>query len=520
MSLSQSIVLSGPPGAGKTSVGRALGEKTGAPFVDLDEAVEARAARPVPKIIREDGEASFRALEASALTDLPDSSAIIALGGGTLTTAAGRSAARSLGRVLGLSAAEETIRERLASSTVDRPLLSDPAQLPELLERRTKSYAAIDRSIDARGTVGEVADRALAACEDLHLLFAELGTSKTRVLVGRDLALAARGAIAALAPSRPVLAITDRGVPEAMRRAYLEPIRALFEVVEIAVAGGEGIKSWSFLGGVLEEALARGCGRQSVVFALGGGATCDLAALAASLLGRGAPLVLAPTTLLSQVDASIGGKAAVNMKAGRNLAGAFHAAADVITDLSFLESLEREELASGYAELLKIALIADAALFSDLRAHGLRIPSVQQLANAIAHKARIVARDPYERGERKLLNLGHTLGHAIETASDFSWRHGEAVAVGIAAICRLSVDRGWMAAEEGASILSTIEGFGLKITAPDALLQKSAAFLAADKKADAGGADIVALHQVGKVSLKRLSSSELFDLVRFGGGRS
>jgi 3-dehydroquinate synthetase len=510
----QAIVLSGPPGAGKSSVGRALGERTGLRFVDLDEAISAQG-RPVPKIIREDGEAAFRQVEAETLVSLPDDAQIIALGGGTLTTAPGRLAARARGRVLGLSANAEILHARLAENTVDRPLLSN---LPELLAVREKTYAACDRAIDAQGSIEVVADRALEACTELEVLHADVAGAKTRVLAGSDLSLAARGAIAALAPARPVLSIIDRGVPEELRRVYLDPIRALFDVVEIEVAGGEGIKSWSFLGGILEEALARGCGRQSVVLAIGGGATCDLAALAASLLGRGAPLVLVPTTLLAQVDASIGGKAAVNMKAGRNLAGAFHPATDVITDVRFLNSLERGELASGFAELLKIALIADAALFQQLVARGLEIPDATTIARAISNKAAIVARDPYERGERKLLNLGHTLGHALESASDFSWRHGEAVAVGIAAICRLSVERAWMSGDDGLQIIRAIEGFGLRSTAPDALLRRCAAFLDADKKADSGGADIVALHGVGKVSLKRLSSSELFDLVRFGGG--
>lgn len=511
----EGIVLAGPPGAGKSTVAAALGVRLRKAAIDLDEAIAARAKRPVPEIIRQDGEPAFRAVEAETLETLPDSMRIIALGGGTLTTARGRSAARRRGRVFGLSASEETLNARRRAQSIDRPLLS-----PTLLQDRAKTYAAVDRTIDTTDALDAVVDRVVAESNALELLFADVGGDRSRVLIGHDLASAARGAIASIAPARPVLAITDRGVPEAKRRAYVDAVRACFEVVELAVDGGERVKTWAFLGGVLEEALAKGCGRQSAVLGIGGGATCDLSALAASLLGRGAPLVLVPSTLLAQVDASIGGKAAVNMNAGRNLVGAFHAANDVLVDVALLASLDRQELASGLAELAKIALIADAELFAAIETRGPAMPEASHVAQAIALKAAVVQKDPFEKNERKLLNLGHTLGHALETASDFSWRHGEAVAVGIAAICRLSAERGWVSVDESKRIIRALEGLGLPSAAPEDLLRRSASYLHADKKADAQGVDIIAIHEVGKVSLKRLSSNELIDLVRCGGGKT
>lgn len=514
------IVLAGPPGVGKSTVARALGARRGTPAIDLDEAIAARAQRPVPEIIRRDGEAAFRTIEAETLAALPDHHRIIALGGGTLTTPRGRSAARARGRVFGLTAGARTLGERLQHSGGDRPLLSDPGRLVSLLAERERSYAAVDRTVDAEGEVERVVDRVEAASDPLALLFADFGAHRTRVLIGEALAPACAGAIAHLAPSRPVLLISDRGVPEEKRRAYREAIGAVCELVSIEVEGGENIKTWSFLGELLERALAAGCGRQSVIVGVGGGATCDLAALAASLLGRGAPVMLVPSTLLAQVDASIGGKAAVNMSAGRNLAGAFHPASDVFADVSLLESLDAGELASGLAELAKIALIADAKLFTEVAARGRTVPLAEHIGRAIALKAEIVRRDPHERGERKLLNLGHTLGHALESASEFSWRHGEAVAVGIAAVCRLSAERGWAGGEECETIVRALEGLGLPTAAPEDLLRRSAAYLRADKKADAFGVDLVAIHELGKVSIKRLSSNELIDLVRCGGGNS
>jgi shikimate kinase / 3-dehydroquinate synthase len=509
------LLLSGPPGVGKSSIGRTLAKKTGACAIDLDEAIEERVKRSVQAILRSDGEAAFREIEAHALEALDPSLEIVCLGGGTLTTSRGRAAARGRGTLFGLVARPETLERRLAASGIDRPLLQ-ATPLRELIAARERSYAAVDRRIEAEGTVDEVADRVAESARSLELVFAHVGGKKSRILLGRDLVQAFAGAIAALAPTRPVLAIADRGVPERLRARYLGEVRALFAVHEIAVEGGEGVKTWASLGGILEGALAAGCGRQSVVCAIGGGATCDLAALAASLLGRGAPVVLAPTTLLAQVDASVGGKSAVNMAAGRNLVGAFHPAEDVIADQDFLASLPKEELRSGLAELLKIAIIRDARLFEEVVARAGEV-SAATIAQAIRHKAAIVARDPFEKGERKLLNLGHTLGHALESASDFSIRHGEAVAIGTAAICRYSVSRGWMSEQERTRVIAGLERAGLPVWAAPELLSRSTTFLARDKKADGESVDIVAVHEVGKVSLKRVSLSEIVDLVRFGG---
>src|SRR5690606_5974049 len=158
-----------------------------------------------------------------------------------------------------------------------------------------------------------------AAAEALELIHADVGGTRSRIVVGRDLAGACAGAVAALDPARPVLLVLDGGVPSEARARYRGAIEAVAPTTVVEVEGGESSKGWNELGQILELALAAGCGRQSVVVVVGGGATCDLGALAASLLGRGAPVVLVPSTLLSQVDASVGGKTAVNHGGGRNL---------------------------------------------------------------------------------------------------------------------------------------------------------------------------------------------------------
>lgn len=519
MNTPSSIVLSGPPGVGKSAVGRALGVRLGRGAIDLDQLIERRTKRSVPAILKADGEAAFRALEAESLESLDAGTAgVIALGGGTLTTERGRAAARRRGVIVGLDAAPAVLGPRLAASPVERPLLqgAEPERaLAELLERRRTTYAAVDRRVDGSDGVDAVAARVAEAVSGLELLFADVGGHKSRILLGRGLAEACAGAVAALQPQRSVLVVADTGIPAPARERYAAAIGALFPLHLVEVPGGEDVKSWSFLGELLERALAAGCGRQSVVVGLGGGATCDLAGLTAGLLARGAPLVLAPSTLLAQVDASIGGKTAVNTRAGRNLVGTFHPAHDVIVDVDLLASLDPGEYRSGLAELMKIALISDPGLFDEVARAKAATPA--SIARAIRHKAAIVARDPYERGERKLLNLGHTLGHALEAASNFQLRHGDAVAIGIAAICRYGVAKGGTSEAEKDRILAALENLGLPISADPALLDRCAPFLDQDKKADARALDLICLEGVGKVSIKRVSSGEAADLVRFGG---
>lgn len=508
------LVLAGPPGVGKTTVGRAAAARLDAPALDLDALVEARAGRSPADVIRDDGEATFRTLEAETLETFRQD-AVLSLGGGTLTTSRGRAAARRLGPVVGLEAPVETLQARLQGpGEPDRPLLA--GGLEDLLARRKLAYAAVDRRVDAGGDMDRVADEVSTAATSVRLCFAEVGDTTSRVVVGRDLAPAIAGALAHLAPKRPVLAIVDTGIPESARRDILSRVQALLPTHVVEVPGGEPVKQWAVAGQVLESALAAGCGRQSAVLGLGGGATCDLAGLVAHLIGRGAPLVLAPSTLLAQVDASVGGKCAVNMEAGRNLAGAFHPATDVVADLDLLESLPAEEYRSGLAELLKIGAIADAALFDAVVEAGRA--DIEHIARAVTLKAEVVRADPYESGVRKTLNLGHTLGHALEAASGFTMRHGEAVAMGLAAVARYSVTEGWARESEARRLVRGLEAVGLPISAPEPLLARAGDHIGADKKSAGDEVALVRFHEVGRVSVQTRPLAEArAGLVRHGG---
>lgn len=507
------IILSGPPGVGKSTIGRAVAERLSITPLDLDEVIEARENASPGEIIRNRGEAAFRAAELAALEAEASSSAVLALGGGTLTQPAARRQARRLGPVIGLFAETEVLVERLSSGSGDRPLLA--GGLKPLLDRRARTYRAVDRRVDTSASLEAVVERVVEAAGGLELIEATMGDVRSRILVGEQLEEACAGAVAALEPKRPILLVLDAGVPEDRRRGYAEALEGLGDLVTVELPGGEAVKTWSTLGELLERALAAGCGRQSVVVGVGGGATCDLAAMAASLLGRGAPVVLVPSTLLAQVDASVGGKTAVNL-GGRNLIGTFHPASDVLIDVTLTRSQPEADYRSGMAEILKMGIITDPGLFDTLLAEGRATAAT--IARAVAHKARIVEADPKESGLRKVLNLGHTLAHGLEAASGFSLRHGEAVAMGTAAVARFSEERGWLDEPEKRRIVQGLASLGLPTSAPRDLLVDAVEHIKADKKGTADEIDLVCVRRVGKVTLERLPLHDAQDgFVRHGG---
>ena len=302
---------------------------------------------------------------------------------------------------------------------------------------------------------------------------------------------------------------------------YLERLRSSLEDAGFAttahlVPEGEAAKSWESLGRLLEELLATRIDRDATVVALGGGAVGDLAGAAAALALRGVGFVQAPTTLLAQIDSSVGGKTGVNSAHGKNLIGAFHQPRLVIADTDTLDTLAPRELRAGYAECVKYALIDDAAFFSWLEAKAERLLAgapaerIRAIAACCAAKARLVAEDEREAGRRALLNLGHTFGHALEAAAGYDGAlvHGEAVAMGTAMAFDLSVRLGFCAAAERERVLAHFARVGLPRTPPAALAAGWSARgllerMANDKKARDGRPTFVLARGVGRAFLHR-----------------
>ena len=283
------------------------------------------------------------------------------------------------------------------------------------------------------------------------------------------------------------------------------------------VPDGEAAKTWDVLGRLLEELVRRGLRRDGGVVALGGGTVGDVAGLAAALALRGVPVVQAPTTLLAASDSALGGKTAVDLPSGKNLAGAFHPARLVVVDTSALETLPLRAYRSGLAEVVKTSMLdagfhrAMTRLEAPLSA---REPAAvsEAVRRSLGVKARAVTRDPFERtGERAALNLGHTVGHALETASGHRLEHGEAVAWGLLAALHLSVKRAGLPRGTAEALAGRVVRL-VKAPRPSAAaVCRVAALLRADKKADRHGLRAVLLARPGRTVLVRAEAAELLE---------
>jgi 3-dehydroquinate synthase len=282
------------------------------------------------------------------------------------------------------------------------------------------------------------------------------------------------------------------------------------EIVPVLVPPGEESKSWARLQALTERLLDLGVERGDSILAFGGGMVGDLAGFAASILKRGCAYVQVPTTLLAQVDSSVGGKTAINAAAGKNLIGAFHQPAAVLIDPSTLDTLPERELRSGYAEVVKYGLIGDPDFFdwceSNSRAllAGDESARIHAVASCVSAKAGIVAEDELERsGRRALLNFGHTFGHAIEAESGFATLHGEAVALGMILAFRFSAARGLCGSDEAERVTAHIEAAGLPTRIEGLDAHRLALRMAGDKKASGGRVAFVLTRGIGEAFVDR-----------------
>ena len=293
---------------------------------------------------------------------------------------------------------------------------------------------------------------------------------------------------------------------------YLQRVRKALgaaRTCEIVVEDGEQAKDWATLDRVFDALLAARIGRDGLVIALGGGVVGDLAGFAASTYQRGVPFLQVPTTLLAQVDSSVGGKTAVNHARGKNMIGAFHQPLAVIADLDTLDSLPDRELRAGIAEVIKHGAALDAAFLGWLEQNMKKLLARDRpaLTHAIRRscelKAAIVAEDERESGVRAVLNFGHTFGHAIETATGFGpWLHGEAVAAGMVMAARLSARAGYLPSADAARIEALIQLAGLPTRAPQLAPERWRELMAVDKKAAGARVRFVLLHGLGHAKLE------------------
>ena len=294
-----------------------------------------------------------------------------------------------------------------------------------------------------------------------------------------------------------------------VEKLYLERLVAMLGhmgvgCVRIVLPDGEQHKTWKTLDRVVDELLAARCDRKTCVIALGGGVIGDLAGFAAAVYQRGVPFIQVPTTLLAQVDSSVGGKTAVNHARGKNMVGAFYQPRAVISDVTTLDTLPERELRAGLAEVIKHGLILDADFVAWLELHLdsllAREPGALEYAvrRCCELKAGVVGSDEREEGLRAILNFGHTFGHAIEAATGYgTWLHGEAIAAGMVMAAHLSSIKGLISAQDAARVRTLLSRAGLPTTGPALSFETYLEHMAVDKKAAAGRVRFVLLEKIG-----------------------
>ena len=492
MNLATNIIITGFMGAGKTTVGQILASKLNREFVDMDAVIEARAQMTIPQIFARRGEDVFRAHERRLVYELAlRSGLVIATGGGALIDDAMRDTMAQSGMVVCLNASKADIRERLAENA-NRPLA---AGWERLFEARRSAYAGMPYQIMTTGkTPEEIADEIAAlASGALYVNTPDGGGYPIHVGGGLLSWVADKADLLALAGH--VVVVTN----ETVAPLYGETLVQTLPNAHLLVArDGEAYKNLDTAREIYDELLALGADRSTTLIALGGGVVGDMAGYVAATFMRGIPLFQIPTTLLSMVDSSVGGKVGVDLPQGKNLIGAFKQPRRVIIDTDVLHSLPPLQWRCGMAEVIKHGLIARPALLD---------PDLWNLQNAeslvrqaVQVKIDVVEIDPYERGIRAHLNLGHTFGHAIEKATEYAIPHGEAVAIGIVKAARLSRNLGFI--DDG--LVERILKMMWRLELPTDIAldpERWYAAMATDKKWKAGTSRLVVLKRLGEAAV-------------------
>lgn len=466
--MKSNIFLYGPPGVGKSASGLQLAKILGLTFIDLDQKIEEAAGIQIPAIFERDGEAGFRQLESMALAEVINQPAsVVALGGGALLDPQNRQLVEQNGNIVCLTASLDDLTNRLTQQKGQRPLLLN-GSLAELLDMRQLHYNSFPLSLHTDNLTAQQCAQAISVLLGIFPI-SGMGPDYT-VHVGSGILRDLADRLITAGLQQPLVLVSDSNVARYYAAAILDTLSSIFgEIKHISFPAGENNKSLDTLTNIWDQLLQNQMDRHGTIIALGGGVANDMVGFAASTFMRGVPWVTLPTSLLAMVDASIGGKTGINLPSGKNLIGAFHPPKLVLADIDTLSTLPQEEVISGMAEVVKHAIIDDPALF-DQCCSGIPKSGGEWsiiVKKAIAVKINIIQQDPYEHGRRAALNLGHTIGHALEKLSNYSIRHGEAVAIGTVAEARLAERIGLATtglAEKIATVLTTI---GLPIAIPE-----------------------------------------------------
>ena len=518
--VSGNIILIGMMGSGKTTVGRLLAKQLGKTFVDSDEEIQKRIGVTIQHIFDVEGEPGFRQREAGVIQELLQSDdLVLATGGGAVLDMQSRVEMRKNGTVIYLKSGVHDLWQRTRHDR-SRPLLktADPrAKLHELFEQRNPLYTeAADIVMHTGKQNVQVLISALLrklhitqkhtiqSVNSMQTLNVGLAERSYNIHIGSGLLKQADYLLPLLPHKRAAIVSNTTVAP-----LYMEQLQKLLEangieIVTIVLPDGEQFKNSETLNLIYDALLTHRCERNTPLIALGGGVIGDMTGYAAASYLRGVPFIQIPTTLLSQVDSSVGGKTGINHPLGKNMIGAFYQPQVVIADIDTLNTLPDEELRAGLAEVIKYGLIRDLSFLEWLETNmeKLLARDAAALQYAIArsceNKAEVVGNDERESGERALLNLGHTFGHAIENGMGYgAWLHGEAVAAGTMMAADLSQRLGWLTEQDVLRAKHIFERAGLPVIAPHMSVEQYIQLMGLDKKVVDGKIRFVLLKALG-----------------------
>jgi shikimate kinase / 3-dehydroquinate synthase len=517
------VALAGFMGSGKSAVGASVARLLGLRFVDLDGEIVRGEGMPIAEFFARYGETNFRRREVEALrevlsespaTDDGGQGMVVALGGGTLQSPEAAAMLEKRGGVVFLDVDVDQAWERARGE--GRPLAQDPDAFQELLSVRRPTY---ERTADWVLPVGDRGVEELA--HEVAALVAAVGeawpeswgfqlisTERPSTIIGGQGSLAALGRKAAEAGDRGarIFMVTDRNVNMAWGGAVHELVGAAGRIAEpLVLAPGEESKTVLSLEACWEWLAAHGARRDDMVLALGGGVVGDLAGFAAATYQRGVALWQVPTSLLAQVDSSIGGKTAIDLRAGKNLAGAFYQPDVVVIDPQTLSTLPGNEFTNGLGEVVKYGLLAGEKLFGRLESEAAAVSARDRALlgeitkTCVRYKAAVVNEDEFDTGRRAVLNLGHTTAHALEVTLGYGrLGHGQAVALGLLVALAISERLLGLDPEVRTRTRGLLLNLGLPVSIelpPSAELEAAAA---KDKKVTYGSAGFVGLRELGE----------------------
>ena len=541
--MKSNIFITGFSGTGKSTAGLEVARRLGWTLVELDDEIVRAAGKSIEALFREDGESSFRQIEAECLDSVAvRDRQVVSTGGGAPTSPRNRATMRENGIVVCLEARPETILARLdqegrsARGPVARPMLEAgdaAARVRALKAERQPAYALADWTVHTdRLSPAMVAEEVVRAWTTLSAHAEERDGDRdlaatVRTSVGDYPVWAGWGALDSLGErvrdivgARTAYIVSDEGVYAHARRAQTSLEVAGIPAHLIFIPRGEASKTLDTVRLIYGWLADHKAERGQVVVAVGGGVVGDLAGFVAATNVRGMPLVQVPTTLLAMMDAAIGGKVAVDLPQGKNLVGAFHQPRFVLADPATLETLPKRELASGWAEAIKHGLILDRELLDSFDRDRTAILALERevtedvIQRSVAVKARVVSQDEKETlGVRVLLNYGHTIGHAIEAASGYGrLLHGEAVSIGMMGAAYISHGMGLLPEADVRRQQRLLEAYGLPVSYGsdiDAGAIREA--MRSDKKTTAGAIRWVLLDAPGSAVTRNDVPDELVD---------